>query len=170
VLRFDVGADQLNVLRNVGLRGSHPRDAVLRVINQALRHERVLVQVDQVGRALGGEHPHRDAVLLHGHPHLGEDGLALYPYGLGAFQLLLPRLVQFWIKLSIKRKGGDGLVGGITGYQLLAGLQLVDRLLGYRRRRRPHPLVVLLVVAGDDVILRSYRFHRINSIPTDHDS
>ena len=95
VLVEDVRAAQLDVLRDVGLGRADPRDAVLDVVEQALGHERVLVQVDKVRRLLGREDAHRVAVLLDGDAHLGEHGLPLEPDHFGPLQFLLPSLVQF---------------------------------------------------------------------------
>ena len=49
MLVVDVLAYELDVLRDVGLRGADPRDALLDVVDEALGHGGVLVQVDQVG-------------------------------------------------------------------------------------------------------------------------
>ena len=56
VLAEDVRADELDVLRDVGLRGADARDALLDVVQEALGERGVLVQVHQV-RSLqkGGE-------------------------------------------------------------------------------------------------------------------
>ena len=50
MLVIDVLADQLDVLRDVGLGRAHSGDALLDVVDQTLGHGRVLVQVHQVRR------------------------------------------------------------------------------------------------------------------------
>ena len=55
VLAEDVGADELDVLRDVGLRRADARHALLDVVQQALGQRRVLVQVHQVRRLEGRE-------------------------------------------------------------------------------------------------------------------
>ena len=54
VLAEDVCADELDVLRDVGLGGADARDALLDVVEQALGQRGVLVQVHQV-RSLEGK-------------------------------------------------------------------------------------------------------------------
>ena len=54
MLAEDVCADELDVLRDVGLGGADARDALLDVVEQALGQRGVLVQVHQV-RSLGEE-------------------------------------------------------------------------------------------------------------------
>lgn len=46
----DVRPYELDVLRDVGLGAADARDALLDVVQEALRQRRVLVQVHQVGR------------------------------------------------------------------------------------------------------------------------
>ena len=50
VLALDVGPHQLDVLRQVGLGGPNPCQALLDVVEEAFGQGRVLVQVDQMRR------------------------------------------------------------------------------------------------------------------------
>ena len=50
VLALDVGPHQLDVLRQVGLGGPDPCQALLDVVEEAFGQGRVLVQVDQMRR------------------------------------------------------------------------------------------------------------------------
>ena len=64
VLVEDVAADQLYVLGDVGLGRPDPGQALLDVVEEALRQGGVLVQVDQVRRLLRRKEAHCLAVLL----------------------------------------------------------------------------------------------------------
>lgn len=98
VLAENVRAAELNVLGYVGLGAAEAGQAHLEIVDEALGHEGVLVQVHQVGRLLGREHPDGHAVLLDRYAHLREDRLSLQPDRFRAFQLLLPRFVQFYAR------------------------------------------------------------------------
>lgn len=95
VLAEYMRAGELNILRYICFGATDAGEAVLDVIDQALRHERVLVQVHQVWRFLRGEDTHSNAVLLHGDSHLGEYRLALQANRFGSLQLLFPSFIQF---------------------------------------------------------------------------
>lgn len=49
MLSVDVGAVELDVLGKVELRGAYVCEAIFDVVEEALRHRRVLVEVHEVG-------------------------------------------------------------------------------------------------------------------------
>ena len=63
MLADNVGADQLDVLRDVGLGRPDPGDALLQVVEETLGQGGVGVQVHQVGSLLRGEESDCFAIL-----------------------------------------------------------------------------------------------------------
>lgn len=90
-----VRAAQLDILGHLRFGATDACESVLDVIDQTLRHKRVLVQIYQVRCLLRREDADRDAVLFHGDPHFGEYRFALQTDRFGSLQLLLPCFVQF---------------------------------------------------------------------------
>ena len=97
----DVGPDQLDILRDVGLWGADPGGSDLQVVQQALGQGGVRVEIDKMWSFLGLEEADRLPVLLNCDAHLCENCLALLADGLGPPELVVPGLGELGHQLLV---------------------------------------------------------------------